>query len=193
MIKAKQEHRDLAVEILVSAFKNYNIENSINLVVKPDKRRVERMHILMGYLFDIAMLFGEVIISDDQKSCLMIKYSDRIKSDFKTIALELNLAFRCIGITRVFKVLKRQRVAKYHRIREKHVVPMILGVKEEAQGGGAGARFMMEVNKHYRNNTLPVVLDTASELNVRLYSKFGFKVYHVDESLGFKLYFLRRD
>ncbi|HBH47211.1 MAG TPA: GNAT family N-acetyltransferase [Bacteroidales bacterium] len=193
MIKATKQDRDVAIDILVSAFKNYDIENSINFVVKPDKWRVKRMRVLIGYLFDTSMLFGEVCFSDDKKACLMIKYSERVKTTPETIFLDLKLAFRCIGISRLGKVLNRQRVAKRHWVREKHVVPVILGVAEQAQGSGTGARFMLDVNRHYKKNTLPAVLDTASELNVQLYSKFGFRTYHMDESLGFKLYFMRRD
>lgn len=191
MIKASFNHKDLVLDILTSAFIPKKENNSINLVVKQDKNRVERMHILMGYLFDRAMLFGEVFISDNKKACLLLNYPHKEKVTFKTIQLDLQLTVQCIGIERVFKVLKRQRVARRNYPKEKHIKPMILGVKKEINGRGSAARLIIEVKKHYADNQLPVVIDAASENNVKLYKKFGFRVVNKEEALGFPIYYLR--
>ncbi len=79
MTKASSKDKDLIVDILVSAFSPYKEENSINLIVKQDKKRIKRMRILMGYLFEKAILFGEIFISDNKNACLLIKYPHKEK------------------------------------------------------------------------------------------------------------------
>jgi ribosomal protein S18 acetylase RimI-like enzyme len=189
--KASYKDKDLVAEILTSAFESSNEASSINLTVKQDERRVDRMKILMEYLFERAILFGEVFISDNEKACLLVKYTHLEKTTLKTIKLDLRLAFKCIGIERVYKVLKRQQIAKRNYPKGKHIRPVILGVKKEMNGKGTAARLLLKLMHHFKDNKLPVILDAASEKNVNLYQKFGFKIIKKDESLGFPMWFLR--
>lgn len=191
MRKASPNDKDLVTEILVSAFETSKEDSSINLTVKQDERRVERMKILMEYLFERAMLFGEIFISDNEKACLLVKYTHLEKTTLKTIKLDLQLAFKCIGIERVYKVLKRQQVVKKNYPKEKHIIPMILGVKNEINGKGTAARLLLKLKHHFKDNKLPVILDAASEKNVKMYQKFGFRIVKEDDSLGFPIWFLR--
>lgn len=191
MRKANFTDKKLVSEILVSAFFPIKEANSINLVVKKDEKRMERMHILMEYLFIRAYYFGEVFISDNNKACILLKYPHKEKITIKTILLNLNLVFNCIGLTRVFKILKRQRIAKRNYLKEKHIRPIIMGVIKESKGNGTAARLMLEVKNKFKNNKLPVIIDVASEHNVRLYQKFGFKIIKKEETLAFSIYFLR--
>lgn len=178
-------------EILVSAFLSLEENNSINFVVKQDKKRIMRMQILMEYLFERAIRFGEVYISENNKACILLKLPHKERITFKTILLDIKLAYKCIGIERVFGVLKRQRIANRNYPKEKHIRPVIMGVKKECKGNGTAARLMIEVKNKFKNNKLPVILDAASEKNAELYKKFGFKIIKKEESLGFPIYFLR--
>jgi len=189
--RANLKDKKLVVDILTSAFEPQKEENSINLIVKQDQNRVQRMRILMGYLFERAMLFGEVLISDNEKACLLIKYGHKEKTTFKTIKLNVQLAVKCIGIERLYKVLKRQQVAKKNYPKEQYISPMILGAKKEVNGKGTAARLIIKVMHHFKGNQLPVILDAASLRNVKLYQKFGFRIIKKDDSLGFPIYFLR--
>lgn len=191
MVKANSKDKEAVIDILTSAFAPLTEENSINLVVKQDDKRIQRMRILMGYLFERAMLFGEIFISDNKKACLLIKYPHKEKVTLKTILLDIQLAVKCIGIERVYSVLKRQQIAKRNYPKEKHIRPMIMGVKKEIAGKGSAARLMIQVKNHHKDNQLPVIIDAASEHNVNLYKKFGFRVTRKEESLGFPIYFLR--
>ena len=191
MIKASYNDKEIVTDILVSAFKHYDKGNSINLVVKQDKKRIKRMRVLMSYLFERAMLFGEVYLTDNKKGCLLLKYPHHEKTTLKTIGLDIKLALKCIGIERVYKVLQRQHIAHKNYPKEKHIRPIILGVKQEEIGKGNAARLMLELMQQFKDNDLPVVIDTATEKNVRLYKKLGFKIISKEESLGFPIYFLR--
>ena len=191
MIEANREHKGLVVSILVSAFEDTKADNSINFVVKQDKNRVERMRTLMGYLFEKALLFGKAYISDDEKACVLLIFSEKQKVTLKTIGLNLELVIKCIDLKNINKVIKRQNLVKKYYPHESHVRPLIIGVMKGNFGNGTGARLILEVFEYYKNNRLPVVLDTVTDYNVRLYQKFGFSIIHKEESLGYPIYFMR--
>lgn len=183
--------KNLVAEILVSAFLPLKEDNSINLIVKQDKKRTQRMRTLMEYLFEKAFNFGEIYISNNNKSCILLLFPHKEKINLKTILLNFQLAYRCIGLERVFYVLKRQNNVKSNYPKGKYIVPLIMGVTNECKGNGTAARLMIEVKNHYTNNKLPVIVDAASKKNVILYEKFGFRVFKEEKSLGFPIYFLR--
>ncbi len=191
MRKANVTDKKLVSEILVSAFLPLKGENSINLVVKQDEKRIERMQILMEYLFERAIYFGEIFISDNNKACILLVFPHKEKVTFRTVLSDIKVAFKCIGPQRVFGVLKRQRITNKYYPKEKHIRPLIMGVKKECKGNGTAARLMLKVKNEYRNNNFPVIVDAASIKNAQLYQKFGFKMINKDESLGFPIYFLR--
>lgn len=191
MRKATITDKQLVSDILVSAFSSLTDDSSIKLVVKQDEKRIERLQILMEYLFETAISFGEVFISDNNKACILLKFPHTEKVTLKTIRLDLKLAFKCIGIERVFAVLKRERIAKKNYPKEPHIRPMIMGVKKDFDGKGTAARLMMEVRNKFKNTELPVIIDAASENNARLYQKFGFRLIKQEDALGFPIYFLR--
>lgn len=163
MRKATIIDKQLVSEILLSAFLPLKESNSINLVVKQDEKRIERMQILMEYLFEKAFCFGEVFISKNNKACILLKYTDKEKPTLKTILLNIKLVHKCIGIGRVFEVLKRQRLVNKNYPKEKHIRPIIMGVKKECKGNGTAARLMIKVKNKFKNNQLPIIIDTASE------------------------------
>ena len=191
MIEANRQHKDLTVDILVSAFEDDKTNNSINFVVKQDARRVERMKVLMGYLFEKALLFGKVFLSENKKACLLVIFSKKERTTLKTIALDIELAFKCIGLKNIFKVLKRQQLMKRFYPEENHIRPIIMGVSKDYFGRGSAAKIVLQVLHPYNEKRLPVIIDTVSDKNVKLYRKFGFKIKHKDESLGYPIYFMR--
>lgn len=191
MIRATKSDRQLVVDILIEAFEPLEEENSINLVVKQDKRRSERMQVLMEYLFDKAMRTGEVFLSDNRASCLLITYAHKDTFSFAKLRSTLRLAFYCIGIERVGKVLKRQKIVQRNYPQGEYIRPMIFAVKKEYKGTVTAAKLIMQVFKDFKDNELPVIVDTASEDHVKLYQKFGLKIFNKEKELGFPIYLLR--
>ncbi len=191
MRKATLKDKQLVSEILVSAFSPLEESSAINLVVKQDKKRIKRMYVLMDYLFEMAMLFGDIYISDNEKACLLLKYPHREKVTLKTIVLDIKLSFKCIGIERVFSVLKRQHITNKNAPKENYIKPMIMGAKNEAIGKGTAARLIIELKQDFKNTKLPIIINAASIKNVQLYKKFGFKLTKTENNLGFPVYYLR--
>ena len=191
MIRATQSDKELVVAILIEAFEPLKEENSINLVVKQDSKRSERMRVLMEYLFDKAMRTGEIFLSDNRASCLLITYAQRDTFSFSKLFSTVRLAVQCIGIERVGKVLRRQKIVQRNYPEGNYIRPMIFAVKNEYKGTVTAAKLIMQVFKDFKDNELPVIVDTASEDHVRLYQKFGLKIFNKEKELGFPIYLLR--
>ncbi len=191
MIQAKETDKDLVVDILVEAFEPLGEDNSINFVVKQDEKRTYRMRVLMEYLFDKAMRSGEVFLSDNRASCLLITYAHRDTFSLSKLWSTLRLAFQCIGISRVPQVLRRQKIVKRNYPKGKYIRPMIFAVKKEFKGTVTAAKLILQVFNKFKNNNLPVIVDTASDDLVGLYQKFGLKIFNKEEELGFPIYMLR--
>lgn len=191
MIRAEKEDKSLVVAILLEAFEPLKEDNSINFVVKQDKNRKERMRVLMQYLFDKAMRTGAVFLSNNRASCLLISYADKDTFSFEKLVSTLHLVFNCIGVARVRKVLRRQQIVQRNYPEGNYIRPMIFAVKKEYKGTTTAAKLIMEVFRDFKNNELPVIVDTASEDHVKLYKKFGLKTYKKEQELGFPIYLMR--
>ena len=191
MIRARHSDRALVVDILVEAFDSLTEDNSINLIARRDKKRGKRMQWIMGYLFDKAMRTGEVFLSDNLASCLLIVYEDKSVLSWASVRSDMLLVVHCIGIKRLFSVIKRQKIVKRNYPKTNHIRPLIYGVKNEYKGTVTAAKLIMQVFNDFESNTLPVIVDTASKEHVKLYQKFGLQVFNTEEELGFPIYLLR--
>ncbi|WP_209400228.1 GNAT family N-acetyltransferase [Pseudozobellia sp. WGM2] len=191
MIKATKADRDLVVDILVEAFEPIREDNSINFVVKQDHKRHQRMRVLMEYLFDKSFRTGAIYISDNRASCLLITYSNKDNFSFSKLYSTLRLAFKCIGIFRVAKVLRRQKIIQRNYPKTAYIRPMIFAVKQEFKGGVTAPRLVLQVYDAFRDNKLPVIVDAASEQNVKLYQKFGLEIFNTENGLGFPIYLMK--
>jgi len=191
VIRAEKADKPMVVNILLEAFEPLKEDNSINFVVKQDKKREQRMRVLMEYLFDKAMRTGAVFLSNNRASCLLITYAEKDRFSLKKMLSTLNLVFNCIGVMRVQKVLRRQRIIQRNYPNGNYIRPMIFAVKNEYRGTTTAAKLILEVFRDFKNNELPVIVDTASKDHVKLYKKFGLKTYKKEVELGFPIYLMR--
>ena len=191
MIRASKEDKIEVVNILVEAFEPIMVDSAINLVVKQDDKRIERMKVLMEYLFDKAIRTGEIFLSDNRASCLLITYAHKDKFSFSKLFSTLRLVTKCVGIERVGKVLKRQKIIQRNYPKGRYIRPMIFAAKKEFIGTVTAGKLILQVFRQFKNNEMPVIVDTASEDLVGLYQKFGLKIFKTEEELGFPVYMLR--
>ena len=192
MVKAGKEDRDHVVGILHSAFEAIHDNNSINFIVKQDEKRSERIKALMEFLVDDSLDFGEVLLSDKRNACILIKYPHTAKTTFAVMWRHVKLAFKCIGLTNVPKVLKRQEAIKKHHVKEAYIHPVIMGATSEVRGFGYGARLIKQLFEDREEETiLPVIIETTTDENLKMYQRFGFKLFKEVQTKDFPLYFLR--
>ncbi len=77
-------------------------------------------------------------------------------------------------MAKVFKPIEEDR--KKHMRDEAFLYLFIIGVASEHQGEGYGRVLLNGVISSAQENRMPVYLETETEMNVRLYEKFGFEV-----------------
>lgn len=192
MIIAKKQDRDHIVNILHSAFEPIKDDNSINFIVKQDHKRSDRVKYLMEFLVDDCFDFGEIILSDQRNACILLKYPHTAKTTFAVILRHIKLAFKCVGLANVYKVLKRQAIIKkHHDVKEAYINPVIMGATSEVKGFGFGVRLIKRLKEQREHTPLPVIFETTTGDNLKMYQRFGFKLTKEVKTKDFPLYFLR--
>ena len=177
MLKATLADRDLVINILHSAFEPIMDDNSINFIVKQDAKRSERVKYLMEFLVDDCYDFGEILLSDKKNACILLKYPHKAKTTFAVLWRHVKLAFKSVGLSNVPKVLRRQAAIKKHHIKGEYIHPVIMGATSEVRGFGFGARLIKQLfEDRDEKNHLPVIIETTTDENLRMYQRFGFKL-----------------
>lgn len=172
--------------------KSFDKNQSVNYIAQQDELREKRIAALMDYSFEICYTYGDVYLSDDNKSCALVLYPDRKKTTFKSVLEDIKLLFNCIGVSNIGKAMKREAAIKKIQPNTPMYYLWFIGVDPESQGTGIGTKLMNEVIEDSRAKSRPIFLETSTQRNLPWYKKFGFEIYS-DLDLTYKLYFLKRD
>lgn len=187
MIIGTAKERDIAIDILCKSFYNILIPNSINFVVNEKGNRYKKLKALMTYQFDLSLLYGKVFLSDDKNGVIL--YLDNPRQSLKRFYLELKLVFKCIGLSNVFKVLKRESLLKKNHPNHDYIHLWLMGVLPELQGKGIGSKLLNESLKLFQDDF--IIVETTTPENLKFYQKNGFTIFHETHQLDYPLYFLK--
>ena len=185
MIKAEITDKPRVVEILSRSFKT---NKSVNYVVKPDSKVNRRINRLMEYSFDMCNAFGEIWMDKGKNGCALILWSDQKRM---VPLWDAKLAFGSIGITRAFKVLKREAIIKQNHPKEPFCYLWFIGVDPKNQRDGIGSKLIKEVLKVCDKKNLSTYLETSTLTNIPWYKKNGFEIFEKID-LGYELFLLKR-
>lgn len=189
MIKAERKDKDLVVDILT---KSFDTNQSVNYIIKQDKKRVQRVRSLMDYSFEVCYLFGDVFLSDDKKGCALITYPDKKKTTVKSILLDVKLILSAVGVKNIKKTLAREgKINKMHPKKPMYYL-WFIGVDPEHQNEGIGSILLDDIIEDSLHKKRPIYLETSTLKNLPWYKKFGFQIYH-ELDLSYKLFFLKRE
>lgn len=188
MIRARNNDRERIVNILTESFDD---NKSINYIVKPGKRRKERIRHLMEYSFDVCYRFGNAFLSEDKKGCALVVYPDKKKTTFRSILLDVKLIFRCIGFSNMRKAMERESKVKKLQPNGRLYYLWFIGVKLSDQNKGIGSNLLNEIIKEADSENRTICLETSTLDNIPWYEKFGFKIYDKLD-LSYRLFFLKR-
>jgi ribosomal protein S18 acetylase RimI-like enzyme len=186
MKKANAADKSLIVDLLSESF---NINQSVNYIVRQDNKRRKRIKALMSYSFDICSLFGDVWLTDDRKACALVLYPDQKKTTFKSIYLDIKLIFQAITLTGISKALNRESQIKRRKLQVPMMYLWFIGVNPLYQSCGIGSKLLQQVMEEAKRMNRPVFLETSVLQNIAWYERFGFNVYDELE-LDYTLYFL---
>ncbi len=189
MKKASLSDQCVVIDILHAAFVTETFPNSINFVVKQDKRRAQRIYYLMEYQCKMALHYGEIFLSDDHKSCVLFLDSEKKKTSLRTIIMDIKLAFLCTGLRHAIQVIRREKILKLRHPKVPFLHLWIMGTIPKSQDSGVGTKLLNEVLAYY-GNVKPIYLETTTENNRNFYKKKGFEIFDETSILVYPLYFL---
>ena len=189
MIKATYKDKDRVVDILAESFDD---NQSVNYIVKQDKKRNQRIRKLMAYSFDICYLYGEVFLTNDKSGCALILFPDKKKNNLKSMLLDIKLIVSCIGISNIKKAMKRESKIKELQPKKLMYYLWFIGVDSDKQNKGIGSALIKEVIEDAHSKQRPVYLETSTLKNIPWYEKFGFKIYN-ELNLGYPLFFMKKE
>lgn len=179
------------IELLTAAFEGIEIPNSINFIVQNKRDKTKRTRLLMKYLFQKAMRSGLALISEDERCVMLITFPHQNRLTLSALWWQVKLVFGCIGLLRLPMVLQREKIIKQYHGRLPHIHPLILAVKPGDQRKGIAIKFIQSLSIDLSKQGLPVILETTTLENLRLYKRLGFSVIGKSDELGYPLYFLR--
>lgn len=186
MIIANSNDKSTVVDILCQSFKE---NNSVNYVVKQDKKREKRIKTLMEYSFELCLRYGKIYINNSKNACALTLFPDQQRT---TIHLDIKLILKSIGISRVVKVLNRNSKIKKHYPQQPIIYLWFIGVNPEEQNKGVGSQLLSEIIMESESTQKPIYLETSMPENLPFYKRFGFTVYN-ELNFTHKLYLLRRE
>ncbi|WP_020531016.1 GNAT family N-acetyltransferase [Flexithrix dorotheae] len=188
MVKATPQDKKSIVELLSKAF---DTNKSVNFAVKQDHKREARIQNLVNYSFELCYMFGDVFLSDDRKAAALILYPEKKKTNLKAIWLDIQLAFISLGLSNIYKVLKREsKIKKYHP-KEEMIYLWFIGVHPDNQGNGSGSKLMEDIFQLSERLQKPIYLETSTVRNIPWYKKLGFETIH-KLGFGFELFLMTR-
>lgn len=189
MKKARYTDKGLVVDILTRSF---DANQSVNYIIKQDKKRIKRISALMDYSFEVCYMFGNVFLSNDEKACALVLYPDRKKTTFRSILLDAKLIISCVGVKNIRRTLDRETKIKQVQVKDKMYYLWFIGVNPEYQNTGIGTGLLKEVINDSQVLNRPIYLETSTLKNLPWYKSQGFKVYH-ELDLGYRLFFLNKE
>lgn len=193
MRKANISDEKLIIEIISESF----IHNpSVLSVIKNDNKKKQRIAELAKYAFRTAVRREGIYISSDNEGvAICYKYNAK-KESLIDYWNQLNLVIKSIGISRVFKILKREEfVKKFRPVSGEYLYFWFFGVKNKGKGKSAAMELKDAIIKESLNKKLPIYLETSVEKNKSVYERYGFEVYHKwkNESENMTLWFMRKE
>ena len=189
MIKATIAEKSHVVEILSKAF-DKNI--GVNYKVKQDEKRQERIKHLMSISFDKCFIQGGVFLSNDKMVCALISHSDYKTPLINSLLTNLKLIYYCVGIKRLFKVLKRDTIIKNNYPKNPFFYIMFIGVYPEVQQKVKGGELLNEITEMSKMLNRPIYLETSIKENISFYNKNGFTVFK-ELHVGHPLFLIKKE
>lgn len=189
MTRANVRQKKLILNLLTAAFQD---NQSVNFIVRQDKRRLKRISALMDYSFEVCHHFGDVWLTEQQDACALILYPHLKKFSMLACWLTVKLIFKALGIGGIFTALKREGRIRQLQPQLPATYLWFIGVEPRAQHAGRGSQLLMEIIALADKSDLPVYLETSTLSNLPWYQKYGFVMYG-QLDFGYTLYFLWRN
>ncbi len=95
----KKSNQERSIDIFVRSF---DLNGSVNYVIKQDKNRVARIKKLMEYSYVMCLKFGKIY--EEAGGTALILYPEKKRTSCWTIKQDISLAVNSVGLTNIYKV-----------------------------------------------------------------------------------------
>ncbi|MDO5665758.1 MAG: GNAT family N-acetyltransferase [Bacteroidia bacterium] len=186
---ASNEDEEQILSVLFASFAHdpymaYLLELSNN----PNK-----LDILIRYITQQTLAKGRAYLTDDHKSTALWLTQRKEKFTWRFIKRNLNI-YQKLGIKSIVRILKMEHIShKRFPSKSPFMYLYMIGVMPEKQGKGYAGALLDTALADADAQACPVFLETASELNVRIYEKKGFSVTHTFRDGNFMVFYMVRN
>lgn len=192
MFKSEKKHRNKAISIIQEALID---NNSMNWVLKDDKKKQDRLFVLAEYLFDSGMERQGVYLSEDAEAIAICCQLSHKINFIKKIKLQLKLVFLGIGFSKIKQVMKRQKYLYSLKPKTDYLYFWLFAASDAGKGTKSTYELQKGIYKLSKDKNLPIYLETSIRKNRVVYERFGFEVYHTwkIDNQEFDMWFMKRN
>ena len=149
---------------------------------------------LAKYVFTKAYMRKGAYISDNKKGMALCYRFNRKSFSFRETWCLIRFAIFYASLKRIKEINYREEYRKSIRPPEgNYLYWWFFGVMKG--GEKAGFEIAREIIDISKNTRLPIYLETAMERNMKVYSRFGYKVFHFweEKEKNIQFWFMKRE
>lgn len=184
--------KERAIQVLTGAFRD--IPGAL-WILKKDKQIQERLKVLCHFCVSVAMQKQGAYLSSDNKGVALIFKSGLKLAPLKSLLGYIRLGSFCIGWSRAWEIIQREKQIVSRRPKEEHLYFWMLAVEDHTNGLNTIIEMRNFVYGLSSDLKLPIFAETTVEKNLVLYRRYGFEVYDTWDTgkQGIKVWFIRRE
>lgn len=151
-----------------------------------------RRRALITYSIQQARQAGRIYHADH--SAAVVLFKNKKPSFIRNVIPTFNLIFKGLR-SNTLRIMKKEKLI--HAIHQQFQIPddsvylWYIGTHPAHCGNGSGSKLLAEILDEFSAKT--IILETSVKKNIDWYGKFGFQVYHTEETGNSLLYFLKKD
>jgi hypothetical protein len=174
MKRVNSSEKELAIAVVYAAFKDVEAVTSL---AKADHKKEERVKALFNFCINVATEKEGAFLTDDKRGVALLFKSWKTLSFQSLISNYFHLMQQGIGWSRAPKLLAREFQIRKRRKSSKHLYFWLLGFDNEVRD----IQRILEIRDfcftYSKEEKLPIVAETTSQSALKMYMRYGFKVY----------------
>lgn len=174
IIQANRKDKSRIIEILCLSFEN---DPQTNYILGSGSNQLKKRKRLMAYAFEFSFANGKVEMSEDKKAAAIWKKSGSKKMTMYLLyeSILFFFSFGWKGLKRISDMEKK--ISTFYPTEGIFRYLWILGTDPNVQGKGYGSAILSKAISSFQADSIPLYLETSTELNLNYYERKGFKLY----------------
>jgi hypothetical protein len=190
MLLIDSNSKSRLVNILSNSFQD---NPSVLSVIKKDEKSASRIRVLCDFCVDVSIIKKGAYLTHDGKGVALLFESKQKIGLWNTIRQYWKLGNYCIGWSRAWSIIQRNKLINSKRPIENHLYFWMLAVEDQQYGLETIKSIRDFVFQLSKDRKLSIFAETSTEKTLQLYLRYGFKVYNTMQFKdGVTLYFIFR-